>query len=168
MCYTEFYPLIIVSVTFKLKTVLINHPNFPTPVVLDSHLESSLCRLTCALRGVQAARQLLQESRPGRIPAMLLALVMLLRHQRVVEPGAAQAAVLSRLPAAVAAHHRRRPGHVGVGRRARGWVCRNRGRWGAIWGEVAGEKAGGGIRDYIHNHSDANERSAPVRGRRLR
>lgn len=29
---------------------------------------------------------------------------------------------------------------------------------------------GGGerIRDYIHNHSDANEGCAPVRGRRLR
>lgn len=106
-------------------------------------LQSSSGRLTCALCGVQAARQLLQESRPGRVPAVLLALVVLLRHQRVVEPGAAQAAVLSRLPAAVAAHHRRRPGHVGVGRRAGAGVCRNRGGWGAIWGRFAEERGGG-------------------------
>lgn len=103
---------------------------FVTAVSL--HAQCPVGRLTCALRGVQAARQLLQESRPGGVPAVLLALVVLLRHQRVVEPGAAQAAVLSRLPAAVAAHHRRRPGHVGVGRGARAGVCRNRGGWGAI------------------------------------
>lgn len=89
-------------------------------------------RLTCALRGVQAARQLLEEARPGRVPAVLLALVVLLGHQRIVEPGAAQAAVLARLSPAVSPDHGHGQGQGGGRRGARAGI-RGSGGLGRIW-----------------------------------
>lgn len=86
----------------------------------------------CALRGIQTPRELLQEACSGCVPSVFLALVVLLGHQRVVEPGPAQAAVLPRLSSAVCADHRHGPRQGGGRRGARGGVCGNRGGRGGI------------------------------------
>lgn len=80
-------------------------------------------KLTCALRGIQTARQLLQETRPGCVPAVFLAFVVLLGHQWVVEPGSTEAAVLAGFLSSIPAVHGHRPGQCWVWSRARVWVC---------------------------------------------
>lgn len=76
---------------------------------------------------------------------MFLALVVLLGHQRVVEPGSAQAAVFPSLSSAVSADHRQGPSPVRGGRRAGGGVCGQRGGRGGVWRGGRGE--GSGLRD---------------------
>lgn len=60
---------------------------------------------------------------------MLLALVVLLGHQGVVEPGTAQAAVLARLSPAISADHGHGEGQGGGRGGARTGVCGNWGLW---------------------------------------
>lgn len=63
--------------------------------------------LTSQLAQVQRLPQLLQQVGPGRVLLVLLAVVVLLRHERVVEPGGAELAVPVRVSPRVRRRHRR-------------------------------------------------------------
>jgi len=66
---------------------------------------------------------------------VFLALVVLLGHQRVVEPGSTQAAVLPGLSPAVSADPCQGPSQIRGRSRAPSGVCGQRGGRGGIWGE---------------------------------
>lgn len=75
---------------------------------------------------VQRVAQLLQQVSPGRVLLVLLAVVVLLRHAGVVEPGVAQLAVAVRVAALAGWRGGRRPLRGALGSRTAGGLLKRR------------------------------------------
>lgn len=110
----------------KKKILMFLVPLFCSQAV-GPFVTSTYHRPTFHVAHVQRVAQLLQKIGPGRVLLVLLAVVVLLRHAGVVEPGVAQLAVAVRVAALAGRRGGRRPLWGAFGSGTAGGLWRRKG-----------------------------------------
>lgn len=115
----------------KLRKQLLNNAAEPQSAISQQHQTQKAAAAPCSplaltsqLAEVQGLPQLLQQVGSGRVLLVLLAVVVLLGHHGVVEPGGAQLAVPVRVPALVRRGHHGGTVRVRLLEGAQGGFCR--------------------------------------------